>query len=470
MSDTSRKPRLAALYALVMTGVSFVAVGAASASVSVTTYHNDNTRSGWNQQETTLTPSSVSTGGFGLIASDALDDQVDTQPLVVPGLTINGSTHDVVYVATESDSIYAIDANSGQVLIHANFGAPVPQGDLPGGCGNNGPNIGIDGTPVIDTNAGVMYVITYTLENNNQTYRIHELSLTTLQDAIPSVVVSGSAKLNNGTTFNFPASQNRQRPGLLLSNGNIYAGFGSFCDIDANVSRGWVFGWQKGTLTPLAANHLNNTLASSQDDFFLTSIWMSGYGLAADTGGDIYFVTGNSDYSGNSYNKKTNLAESATSTAAIRISVRAASRSCRRSRAEKSPTSLSRQARTATSTFSTPTSSARTRSIWGATTSAAAGVANPIMSTRATTFRSSPAAAATSIITVSMFPENRSAVARPRAACRAGRIPGSSRRSRQMEPMTARQSSGRSAVRPTAIPRTSTSMPSTRTATTSIRG
>jgi hypothetical protein len=310
MSIAPRKPRLAVLSALVMASASCAAAGAAMAAASITTYHNDNTRSGWNQQETVLTPSSVKGGTFGMIASDALDDQSDTQPLVVPGLSINGGTHDVVYVATESDSIYAVDANNGQVLIHANFGSPVPQGDLPGGCGNNGPNIGIDGTPVIDTNAGVMYVITYTLENGHQTYRIHELSLTTLQDTIPSVIITASAKLNNGSTFNFQAAQNRQRPGLLLSNGNVYAGFGSFCDIDANVSRGWVLGWQKGTLTPLAANHLNNQLASSPDNFFLTAIWMSGYGLAANTGGDIYFVTGNSDYSGNTYNKKTNLAES----------------------------------------------------------------------------------------------------------------------------------------------------------------
>jgi hypothetical protein len=165
----------------------------------------------------------------------------------------------------------------------------VPYTDLPGNCSNNGPNVGIDSTPVIDTNAGLIYVITYTLESGKQTYRIHALSLSTLADEVPSVVVTASGTLNNGQNYAFQAAQDRQRPGLLLANGNIYAGFGSFCDNNANVSRGWVLGWQTGTLTPLPANHLNNLLASSPDNFFLTSVWMSGYGLAADTGGDIYF-------------------------------------------------------------------------------------------------------------------------------------------------------------------------------------
>ena len=197
------------------------------------------------------------------------------------------------------------------MLLDVNFGAPVPYYDLPGGCGNNGPNVGINSTPVIDTSAGLMYVVTYTLENGNQTFRIHALSLSTLADAVPSVVITASGKLSNGQTYQFQPASTRQRPGLLLSNGNVYAGFGSFCDINANVSRGWVLGWQTGTLTPLPANHLNDLLGSDEDDFFLTSVWMSGYGLAADTGGDIFFVTGNSDYSGNAYNTQTNLSESA---------------------------------------------------------------------------------------------------------------------------------------------------------------
>ncbi len=102
----------------------------------------------------------------------------------------------------------------------------------------------------------------------------------------------------------------RQRPGLLLANGNVYAGFGSFCDFAANLSRGWLLGWEAGSLQPLSGNEVFDTQASSPDDFFLSSIWMSGYGIAADEAGDLFFVTGNSDYSGTTYDGVTNIQES----------------------------------------------------------------------------------------------------------------------------------------------------------------
>ena len=279
---------------------------------AVTTYHYDNLRTGWNDDESTLTYRNVKSSSFGLLHSVSLDDQVDTQPLLVPNVTTtrgakSGSAHDVVYVATESNSIYAIDASSGVVLFQTNLGSPVP---TPLGCTNNGPNVGIDGTPVIDQAAGVMYVIAYTLESSVPTYRIHELSLSDLSDVTPSVVVSASHTLTNGNTYNFEATYQRQRPGLLEANGTVYAAFGSFCDYSASQSRGWLLGWQAGSLTPLAANRLNDTLATSSNNYFLTAIWMSGYGVAADPSGDIYFVTGNSDYSGTSYNGVTNVPES----------------------------------------------------------------------------------------------------------------------------------------------------------------
>jgi hypothetical protein len=292
-----------ALYAVLL-------VPRATAQVTVSTYHNDNYRTGWNNQETQLTPGNVGSSSFGLLHTVALDDQVDAQPLVVPGVNISGQgTHDVVYVATESNTIYAIDANSGAVLLSQNFGPPVPYTSLPGACNNNGPNVGINSTPVIDTSSGTMYVITYTLAGS-QTYDIHALSLSSLTDQVPPVVISASHKLANGKQFLFNASVQRQRPGLLLANGNVYAGFGSFCDINANQSRGWLLGWAAGTLTPLSTNLLTDRETSSPDAFFLSSIWMSGYGIAADPNGDLFFVTGNSDYSGTSYNRATNIAES----------------------------------------------------------------------------------------------------------------------------------------------------------------
>jgi hypothetical protein len=154
-------------------------------------------------------------------------------------------------------------------------------------------------------------VIAYTWENNAAVYRVHALSLTTLADTISPAVVTASGTLSNGATYAFSATASRQRAALLLANSTLYAGFASWCDYDASQSRGWVLGWQGGTLAPLANNKLANTRATSQNNFFLTSVWMSGYGLAANSAGSVYFVTGNSDYSGNSYNPVANISESA---------------------------------------------------------------------------------------------------------------------------------------------------------------
>jgi hypothetical protein len=293
--------------------VALVLIAASAlAQTAVTTYHYDTYRTGWNNTETTLTPANVGSSSFGLLHNVALDDQVDSQPLVVPGVTITAGTsqgqHDVVYVATEGNTIYAIDVHSGAVLLNPNFGTPV---QYPLGCNNNGPNVGINSTPVIDPSSGTLYVIIYTQDATlGPTYRLHALDLGSLTDKVTPQIVSASHTLSNGTTFNFNATFQRQRPGLLLANGNVYAGFGSFCDFRADVSRGWLLGWNTGTLTPLPANRLNDLQDSSPDSFFLSSIWMSGYGPAADDSGNILFVTGNSDYSGTTYDGVSNIQES----------------------------------------------------------------------------------------------------------------------------------------------------------------
>jgi hypothetical protein len=283
----------------------------ASAQTSVTTYHYDNNRTGWNKNETVLTPANVASTSFGLLHTVPLDDQVDGQPLLVPGVNItagsNQGKHDVVYVVTEGNTVYAIDAESGTVLLNPNFGKPVR---FPLGCSNNGPNVGINSTPVIDAASNTLYVIVYTNDTSGPTYRIHALDLGGLTDKVTPQVVIASHTLTNGTTFTFNGTYQRQRPGLLLANGNVYAGFGSFCDLGANLSRGWLLGWATNTLTPLPANQLFDTQPSSPDSFFLSSIWMSGYGLAADDSGNILFVTGNSDYSGTTYDGVSNIQES----------------------------------------------------------------------------------------------------------------------------------------------------------------
>jgi hypothetical protein len=278
----------------------------------VTTYHYDSLRTGWNPVSPTLTPASVKAPNFGLLHTVALDEQVDAQPLVVTNQAIaNQGTHNVVYVATENNTVYAIDAANGTILLQNHLGTPVPFTALPGQCDNNAPNVGINSTPVIDRASNTMYVITYTFEANLPVFRLHALDLTTLADKQTPVVITASHKLSDGTFFTFQPRTSRQRSALVLANGNVYAGFASFCDIEHNNSRGWLLGWNATTLAPLPNAQLNDTQALSPNGFYLSSIWMSGYGVSADAQGNLYFLTGNSDYSGTTYDGVTNIQESA---------------------------------------------------------------------------------------------------------------------------------------------------------------
>jgi outer membrane protein assembly factor BamB len=291
--------------------VVFVAAGAISltgCNVAVLTYHNDNFRTGWNKHERKLTYSTVNESLLTSIVVP-LDDQLDAQPLVVPRVKItagphHGTKHDVVYVATANNTVYALDASTGKILLQQNFGPPVaaeflavwPGHTAPGqGCGDNGPNVGITGTPVIDRRKNRMYVITYTLEAapDGPTYKVHALDLGSLAEQVAAQKVTASHTMNDGKTFVFNGTYQRQRPGLLLANGNVYAGFGSYCDWGDDQSRGWVLGWNADTLTPLPSNELNDRL-DVPGGTALSSVWMSGYALAADEAGSLYFVTGNS--------------------------------------------------------------------------------------------------------------------------------------------------------------------------------
>jgi hypothetical protein len=261
----------------------------AGAAIAVTTYHYNALRTGWNNAETALSASAFP-ANFGVLTTVPLDDQVDAQPLLVPGETIAGGVHDVLYAVTENNTVYALDAQSGAVLTTRNLGAPVP---TPLGCGNNGPNVGITSTPVVDLNRHRLYVMAY-VNGASPQYQLHALDLVTLADAVPAVTVAATQKLTDGSTFAFNATYQRQRPALLEHGGVIYAGFGSFCDFQANHSRGWVLGWRAVNLAPLNGAELNDTQASSPTNFFLSSVWMSGFGLAANSS-TLFFSTGNSD-------------------------------------------------------------------------------------------------------------------------------------------------------------------------------
>ena len=298
----------AALAVLIFVSASALLV---AGQIPIATYHYDNNRTGWNSHETTFRPANVGSASFGLLKSVPLDDQVDGQPLVVPHVLItvgkHQGEHDVVYVATEGNTIYAVDALSGTVLLSPNFGRPVPS---PLGCSNNGPNVGINSTPVIDLASSTMYVVIYTKDSKGPAYHIHALDLGSLTDKVAPRLIAASHILTDGTEFDFNATYQRQRPGLLLANGNIYAGFGSFCDFAANLSRGWLLGWSTGSLAPLSTNQLLDIQATTFFDFFLSAIWMAGYGPSTDDAGNILFVTGNSAPIGNSYDGVTNIQES----------------------------------------------------------------------------------------------------------------------------------------------------------------
>jgi hypothetical protein len=285
----------------------------------VLTYHNDPQRTGWNDQENILTPANVSSSSFGLVAQvgpDVLDDQIDAQPLVVTRQSIEGfGTRNVVYVVTASNTVYALDAWYGRKLLSINLGTPVTK---PLNCNNNANNVGITGTPTIDRASQTLYVISYTLKSGQPTYKLHALDLSTLKEkpGSPQTIVA-SQPLSDQTAFAFNATYQRQRAALLQANGNIYAGFASFCDFKATNSRGWVLGWNSATLTGLGSNELTNKRTDTtvecpwpgdNQPCFLSSVWMSGYGLAADPSGNIFFVTGNTGPG--TYDPQLNIAES----------------------------------------------------------------------------------------------------------------------------------------------------------------
>lgn len=304
----SRQRSLATLFTLLFC-MMVAPHGLTAQSVGVTTYHYDNSRTGWNNAETQLTPATVSSSKFGLLQTVALDDRVDAQPLVLPGVNVTAGTsqgvHNVVYVVTANNTVYMIDADKGTILFSQNFGPPVAK---PNGCNSGKKNAGIMSTPVIDLSSGTLYIMAYTNDKAGPTYRVHALDIGNLNDKVTPQVVTASHTLSDGSTYTFNGNYQRQRPGLLLASGNIYAAFGAFCDLNPNLSRGWLLGWNAASLTPLPANQVTDTRPASANGVFLSSIWMSGYALAADHVGNVLFITGNSDST--TYDGITNLQES----------------------------------------------------------------------------------------------------------------------------------------------------------------
>ncbi len=299
---------LRGLSRLALSACVFAACIATAHAYNMTTYHNEPRRTGWNDQETILTAANVASSKFVNLKQIALSNQVDAQPLVISASTLASHglaskfPNDVVYIATEGNDVLAIDSVTGVTLMKRNLGKPVAMANLPGGCNNNSNVVGITGTPVIDLGALVLYVIAYTWENNAPVYRLRAINLTDFSERQASVVVAATGKLSDGTTAALNAATQRQRPALLLLNGAVYAGFGSFCDLMSTASRGWVLGWRASNLAPLTSSELLDQETAAQagggvlpKQFLLSSVWMSGYGLAADWNGYIYVQTGNSN-------------------------------------------------------------------------------------------------------------------------------------------------------------------------------
>jgi hypothetical protein len=299
------------VFQLISTAVFIGAVSAtAAAQTSVTTWHNDIGRTGQNLTETLLTPSNVNATQFGLLFSQPVDGQVYAQPLYMPNLTINGATHNVVFVATEHDSVYAFDANSNggtsaAPLWHASFltaayGAASGATSLPASLVSLDvqPEYGVTGTPVIDPSTNTMYVVGNTLEGGNSVQRLHALDITTGLEkfggpVVLQATVTGSGSGSSGGTLAFSPLWEFQRPGLLLLNGIVYIGFSAHGD--NGPWHGWVLAYKASNLQLTSAYCISpNGLGSG--------LWMSGAGLAADVPdsshpfGRMFVATGNGDY------------------------------------------------------------------------------------------------------------------------------------------------------------------------------
>src|SRR6266566_1255354 len=247
----------------------------------------DISRSGANTNETLLTPANVSKNSFGRLFSFPVDYVVMAQPLYMPNVNIPGQgTHNVIYIVTQADSVYAIDADNGAKLWHASMllGGTTASGTyLPCGTGPGFSQEGIISTPVIDPATNTMYLVAKTVLNAKVRHHLHALDITTGKERAGSpVLITATSTSNKGHVTVFKSLHQKNRPGLLLLNGVLYLGFGSNDCNDGNS--GWVLSYDATSLSQLA-------VFNTSPDYGLTSIWQAGVGLAADEAGNIFVET-----------------------------------------------------------------------------------------------------------------------------------------------------------------------------------
>jgi outer membrane protein assembly factor BamB len=264
-------------------------VSQSQAQVNVLTNRNDISRDGLNSNEVLLSSSTVNSNQFGKLFAFNVDGYAQAQPLYMSALTVNGATHNVAFVATMHDSVFAIDADTGVQLWQTSLLYPSGATTVPmsaQGCGGvtGFDEVGILGTPVIDPSTNTLYVVAKTDVSGTYYFYLHALDVTTGLEKFggPTSITATIGSL----TFN--VLDELQRPGLLESNGSIYIGFGSNgCDI---TGRGWFFAYNASTLQQEAV------MTTQPDNSYGSSIWQGGTGPAADSLGNIYFATANGQF------------------------------------------------------------------------------------------------------------------------------------------------------------------------------
>jgi len=280
--------------ATITSNAATLTVNAAAVVTDVLTYHNDIARTGQNLTEGVLTTSNVNSAMFGKLGFYAADGLVDAEPLYASNVAVpNNGTHNVLIAATEHDSVYAFDADSGTTIwqVTALKAGETPSDD--GGCGQITPEIGITSTPVIDRTSGpngAVYVVAMSRDaSGNHHQRLHALDLTLGTELFGGPVdvqatYPGTGDNSSNGNVVFDPGQYAERSALLLLNGVIYTGWTSHCD--ARPYTGWIMAYNESTLAQTSV--LNVTPNGNEG-----SIWMAGAGLAADSSGNIYFLDAN---------------------------------------------------------------------------------------------------------------------------------------------------------------------------------
>ena len=263
-------------------------VTAAVQGTDVVTYKNDAARTGQNLTEKTLTPANVNSTTFGKLHLLATDGKVDAQPLYLSALNVGGVTRNVVFTASEGDSVYAFDADSGAQLWKVSL---IPAGEKvsdPVNCDALAPGLGVTATPVINRATGIIYVIAMTVSNDGTTYhhRLHALNLTTGAEVLGGPTEITASFPTSSGSITFDPQQYLERSGMLLLNGAIYTAWTSHCD--NKFYTGWMMAYSASTLKQTAVLNV-----APNSGGIGPSIWMSGGGIAADSAGYLYVITAN---------------------------------------------------------------------------------------------------------------------------------------------------------------------------------